>query len=265
MISCHLHPRIVDAICKIVNRRSLKTETRQGTKRARSKPTCTRRGVPQGSSLGPILFALEVDSLLHLLHSEGITATMFSDDLALLFQWLDSESIASITGRVQTAVNLVVNWCQKHFFKINKDKCSHTIFGSPSTTPLILWIDSTLLVHENTPKYLGVRIGRDYTISQHVDNIIDNIRHRMISLYLIRGKDWGISTTSTLMLLKSFVWPQSQYCLSLTFPMMSSREATRVQRAINTALRIVVNAPMTTRLEVLWKETNSFRSSKDID
>ena len=37
---------------------------------------------------------------------------------------------------------------------------------------------------------------------------------------------------------------------------MKKKEIARIHTALNTALRIVINAPVTTRLEVLWGETN---------
>ena len=122
LLNWNLHPRIDDSICKIANRISFKVETRQFPRRARSKPATTKLGVPQGSSLGPILFIIEVDSLLQLLEGNKIKASMYSDDLAMIFNWLPSEHQNCIHLRIQKAIDLSVEWCALRQFVINKDK-----------------------------------------------------------------------------------------------------------------------------------------------
>ena len=79
---------------------------------------------------------------------------------------------------------------------------------------------------------------------------------RSISLYLARGKDWGVSTSSALMLAKSFLLSLPQYILCSYYPLMSAMGKRKVQTIINAALRIVVCAPVSARLEALWRETN---------
>ena len=170
-----LNPRIIDATCKIANRRSFRNKTRQPPRRARSRPTTTRRGVHQGSSQGPILFLIEVDSLPKLLTSSGVKATMYIGDLALLFNWLDSYSEEDMRNKVQNAILLVENWCNAHYFIIHTDKCSYTVFGSVATTTFSFWVNSKHINHDDNPKYLGIRICRNYNVSLHVDHLVDAI------------------------------------------------------------------------------------------
>ena len=159
LMNWNLNHRIPDAVCKIANRRTFKVETRQFPRISRSEPTTTRRGAPQGSSNGHVLFVIEVDSLLQLLSTLNIKATMYSDGLAMIPNWIELEDQISLQARIQLALDTVVNWCMVRHFFINKTKCSHAVLGNLTAPPFNIRIDSAPRMRDDRPKYLRIRIG----------------------------------------------------------------------------------------------------------
>lgn len=81
-----------------------------------------RKGCPQGGILPPLLYCLVKDSLLSLLNDVGFYTQGFADDLATL---IIGHCLPTISRLMQTALNLVQDWCLEH-----EDK-SCTIFILP--------------------------------------------------------------------------------------------------------------------------------------
>ena len=65
------------------------------------------QGVPQGSVLSPLLFIFYINNLAKILPSNTINC-LFADDVSILASSKDKEKAMA---EVQTAVNIVVDWC----------------------------------------------------------------------------------------------------------------------------------------------------------
>ena len=90
-----------------------------------SCPFRLRRGVPQGSVLGPVLFSLYINDLPTFLPA-SVKTSLYADDLAI---WTSSPSVKCATAVVQAALNRLVEWSSKWRLPLNPLKCETSFFS----------------------------------------------------------------------------------------------------------------------------------------
>ena len=84
-----------------------------------------RRGVPQGSVLGPVLFSLFINDLSASLPS-SISCSMYADDLAI---WSSSPSVSTAVEATQGALFRLERWSEYWCFPLNSNKCEASFFS----------------------------------------------------------------------------------------------------------------------------------------
>ena len=72
-------------------------------------------GVPQGSTLGPILFLIFICDLTYIIFSEGSKLILYADDILLYKPILSQNDFSGL----QTDVNLI-RWLKQHDFQYNE-------------------------------------------------------------------------------------------------------------------------------------------------
>ena len=110
-------------------------------------------GVPQGLSLGPLLFLLYVNDLPNAVQS---VPQLFSDDTCLL---LSHSKPLTLQEKLNQEVSLLCNWCNSNKLTINIEKC-RVIIISPKINSNVKDFSVTLnnspITLKNHVKYLGV-------------------------------------------------------------------------------------------------------------
>ena len=91
-----------------------------------SRPFRLRRGVPQGSVLGPVLFSLYIKDFPTFLPT-SVKTSLYADDLAI---WVYFPSVECAASIVQAALNRLVEWSSKWRLPLNPLKCEN-IFLQP--------------------------------------------------------------------------------------------------------------------------------------
>ena len=90
---------------------------------ALSASTAVLSGVPQGSVLGPLLFALYVDDLFG--SFKTVLPFAFADDLKLIARVPDADSVAAF----QSDVRVLEEWCAQSLLEVNLEKTRVLHFG----------------------------------------------------------------------------------------------------------------------------------------
>ena len=125
-----------------------------------------RRGVPQESILGLILFLFSsvISQLFFLL---PFSCSLYADNLAI---WSSSNSVPIAVEATQGALFRLKRWC----LPLNPSKCETSFFSVDSHQANLqlnlLLLNSSLRLNP-TPTFLGVTFDRTLSFSKHVPSL----------------------------------------------------------------------------------------------
>ena len=205
--------------------------------------------MPQGSILGPILFTVYVNDLVHTVSHAKVV--LYADDTILLFPAKSTDDIEStLTHDLQR----VSTWFASNKLHLNIGKCKWTLFGSKKRlrrSPLPnITINDEQIEHVDSYKYLGVHLDKNLSWETHVENMCAKVRQRLGVLRRVRDY---LDTNTALNLYNALILPIIDYC-DITYSTGCNKYITKVQRLMLKGGKIVLNVPFdTTSTDVLHK------------
>ena len=137
-----------------------------GVKSESKQITC---GVPQGSTLGPLLFLLYINNL-HNVFSNCIVHH-FADDTNLIFS---SKKVNSIQTVVNCELKKLAVWLSTNKLSLNESKTEVILFRKSMTYPNQLpsiKLNKHKLTLRKTVSYLGITIDESLSWIKHTDNV----------------------------------------------------------------------------------------------
>ena len=129
-----------------------------------------RRGVPQGSVLGPVLFSLFINDLPASL-PYSVSCSLYADDLAI---WSSSPLVPTAVEATQGALFRLERWYEYWCLPLNPSKCEAFSFSvdphQANLQPNFLVLGSRLRFNPTTT-FLGVTFDRTLSSSKHVPSL----------------------------------------------------------------------------------------------
>ena len=220
----------------------------------KSRSFRVRRGVPQGSVLGPVLFSLFINDLPASLPS-SVSCCFYADDLAI---WSSPFLVTTAVEATQGALFRLERWSEYWCLPLNPSKYEASFFlvdpHQANLQPNLLLLGSRLRFNP-TPTFLGVTFDRTRSFTKHVSLLKAKFFPRLKALRCISASSWGPSKESLTFLYKSFLRSLLTYASPGWFPFLSATNFTKLERLHRAASRAITGC-LSSSLIPLLSETS---------
>ena len=215
--------------------------------------------VPQGSSLGPLLFIIYINDIINT--SSLLKFILYADDSVLYLQGYDIPTVINFINR---ELSLLDNWLIANRLTLNVTKSHYIIFSRKQNAYIgpNLEINNKEISQVNETKFLGLTLYYNLKWKKHIQNITLKISRLNSILYLTRDL---INRETLKYIYITLVQPHLIYCNTVwgnTFkcslkPLINIQK--RVIRTISYVDRYTHTAPIFEQLQIFnLKKLNSY-------
>ena len=221
----------------------------------KSRSFRVRRGVPQGSVFGPVVFSLFINDLLASLPS-SVSCSLYADNLAI---WSSSPSVPTAVEATQGSLFRLEWWSEYWRLPLNSRKCDAFFFSvdphQANLHPNLLLLGSRLR-YNPTPTFLGVTFDRTLSFSKHVASLKAKFFPGLKALHCISASSWGPSKESLSVLYKAFLHRHLTYASPGWFPFLSATNITKLERLHRAASRAITGCLSSSPVPLLLYEAS---------
>ena len=172
-------------------------------------------GLPQGSSLSPILFKIYVLDMLEDLNSrDDICVYKFADDGTVKVR--NKETVACVESLYQVMESLD-KWTKKWRMVINcqPDKTEYICFGTADENsqaiPNSIQLGNKEIKRVEKTKVLGLTMDKKLTYKQHSQNVYKNLAGKWASTCKYTNKHWGFNQKVITQIAKTYFLTSLNY------------------------------------------------------
>jgi retron-type reverse transcriptase len=156
----------------------------------RSNVSTCSFGVPQGSVLGPILFAAYVSPMATIAQSHCTLQQQYADDTQL-YIFLSATSLASQLSHLQSCIASIQSWCIQNGLALNPTKTDAICLGTSGRIaslggPPALTVSGTSISPSADIKLLGVTLDSNLTFGKHVTHVCQSVFYHIRAFRHIR-------------------------------------------------------------------------------
>ena len=221
----------------------------------KSRSFRVRRGVPQGSVFGPVLFSLFVNDLPVSLPS-SVSCSLYADNLVI---WSPSPSVPTAVKATQGALFRLERWFEYCCLPFNPSKCEASFFSVDTNQAHLqsnLLLLGSRLRFNPTPTFLGVSFDRTLSFSKHVSSLKAKFFPHLKALHCISASSWGTSKESLSVLYKCFLRPLLTYASPGWFSFLSATNFTKLERLLRAASRAITGCLSSSPIALLFSEAS---------
>ena len=181
-----------------------------------------KRGCPQGSSLGPLLWNLYQNDLSYQVSNANLN--MYADDHQL---YTMGSNAYSMKARLESEATKALTWYNYNYLMVNPDKFQLLMINSQNDKDQAsLTINAHVIESTADISLLGVNINEHLVFSKHISQLCIKASQRVDVLSRLRNL---IPMEAKLLLYKSSVLPYLTYC-HLIWHFCKASDARKVER-----------------------------------
>ena len=193
----------------------------------------TKMGVPQGSTLGPLLFILYINDMSNSL--ENLKIVHFADDSTIHTTLNKSMNIAP---QINTSLSCINNWLIANKLHLNIGKTKYMIISIKDKPPdLNLIIGSSCIERTNVQKFLGIYIDDKVSFRVHTNKIAAKLSQ---GVGLLRKMKHIVPRNVLKNLFYAFIYSRFTYGITC-YGSAYQNQIQRIKNLVNRALKLVVN------------------------
>ena len=229
-------------------------ETRVRIKGTLSEPRYLTKGVPQGSVISPLLFAIFINDLVDGLEDD-VSASLFADDAAA---WTKNDNVQEALATIQRTSDKIVSWSKKWKLHININKCELIIF---STDPKDrkghrkITMDDNDVIQVDSAKFLGITYEANHTFTKHTDEVIKKAKKAVNLIQSLKGTDWGWRIEDTRTIYISCIRPILEYGQTAWMPWLCTTRMNKLESCQAQMAKIAASLTKTCPNEIALLET----------
>ena len=151
-----------------------------------SVPHRLTTGVPQGSVMGPLLFAIYTTSLGPIIRSHGFSYHCYADDTQLFLSFPPEDT--TVSARISDCLADISTWMKNHHLQLNLAKTELMVFPAKQVIHHNIKIntDSLSLAPSKTARNLGIIIDDQLTFTAHIASVSRSCRFALYNIRKIR-------------------------------------------------------------------------------
>ena len=238
-------PNFVCLVVALFRERKTYLRTRTGMIHG---PRVTYKGLPQGSSLSPLLFNLYIGGVGS--ETEGVDKLIYADDICLMSSLPTAEQREAALNGAMTDVCARLDSLG---LSLSDEKCVVVEFSKARKYTYNIQAKGIRLQQKDEVRYLGVILDSHLSMNSHTDAVIARERRALSMMSFLVGKEWGSHPETMLTMYKSYIRPLLEYA-PFVYEECRRTLAARLDVLQNRALRLAVGYLRTTPIGAMQVE-----------
>jgi hypothetical protein len=200
-------------------------------------------GVPQGSLLGPLFYALytsDIESLIKNHH--GMNVQMYADDVQLYIGFLDNNKSCTEDVLMKCLTD-IQNWMNDSFIKLNVQKTQFIVISPRYANMLTRSPQLNILFNEepiltsNSLKILGIHLTTGFDFKMFINKKVSVCSFHLRNL---RNISKSLPTSAKIILVVNLILTTLDYC-NVILVGTTDKDIKPLQKTMNSAVRFIFN------------------------
>ena len=192
-----------------------------------------KRGVPQGSILGPLLFNAFINDIFMFIEKTEICN--FADDNTI---YDCGQDLSNVLENLKHDLKMLLKWFRINSLQANPGKFQFMILGKKKRNSVKLIINTTEIEESRKAVLLGITIDNLLIFNEHIDNLCCTAKDKLHALPRIRKY---LSLEKAKLLCNAFINSQFNY-VPLVWMFCRKKQYLKIQKIHHKALKVVHNS-----------------------